>query len=161
MNYPARRLLRMNLGLLWALMWIRGIDPHIYLHLDLEIAACLLSPNLTSITGVIPYSATGHLKKPGKITITSKSRKDKMDMILLNVILNLIELAAVLTLCYKYSRVRNQKENEYYTDYRHNNLILRVYKPEFEYEAIGKIPVEKLLDGGTLSQFYKWALIEE
>lgn len=84
-----------------------------------------------------------------------------MDVILMDVILNLIELAAVLTLCYKYIRLRNQKENECYTDYRHNNLILRVYKPEFEYEAIGKIPVEKLLDGGTLSQFYKWALIEE
>ena len=59
-----------------------------------------------------------------------------------------------------FSYVRKQKENEYYTDYRHNNLILRVYKPEFEYQAIGKISREKLLDGGNLTITYKWALIE-
>lgn len=55
---------------------------------------------------------------------------------------------------------RRQKESEYYTDYVHKRLILRVYKPEFEYQAIGKIPIEKILDQGTLSPFYKWALIE-
>lgn len=55
---------------------------------------------------------------------------------------------------------RKQKESEYYTDYVHKRLILRVYKPEFEYQAIGKIPIEKILDQGTLSPFYKWALIE-
>lgn len=55
---------------------------------------------------------------------------------------------------------RRQKESEYYTDYVHKRLTLRVYKPEFEYQAIGKIPIEKILDQGTLSPFYKWALIE-
>lgn len=57
--------------------------------------------------------------------------------------------------------VKNQKENEYYTDYVHNKLILRVYKPEFEYHAIGKIPREKILDGGNLTMTYKWALLEK
>lgn len=55
---------------------------------------------------------------------------------------------------------KDRKENEYYTDYRHNNLVLRVYKPEFEYQAVGKVPVEKLLDRGTLSKYYDWVLIE-
>lgn len=57
--------------------------------------------------------------------------------------------------------IKSQKENEYYTDYTHNRLILRVYKPEFEYQAIGKIPRDKILDGGNLTMTYKWALIED
>lgn len=77
------------------------------------------------------------------------------------VILDFITFVAVLVLCYKHTRLRNQKENEYYTDYVHNNLTLRVYKSEFEYEAIGKVPIEKILDRGTLSQFYNWALLEK
>lgn len=55
---------------------------------------------------------------------------------------------------------KNQKENEYYTDYTHNSLILRIYKPEFEYQAIGNISRDKLLDGGNFSMYYKWALIQ-
>lgn len=72
-----------------------------------------------------------------------------------------IAFVAVLILCWKYVRLKSQKENEYYTDYIHNNLVLRVYKPEFEYQAIGKVPIEKILDRGTLSQFYNWVLIEK
>lgn len=55
---------------------------------------------------------------------------------------------------------KKQRENEYYTDYIHNRLILRIYKPEFEYQAIGNISRDKLLDGGTFSLYYKWALIQ-
>lgn len=55
---------------------------------------------------------------------------------------------------------KKQRENEYYTDYVHNKLILRIYKPEFEYQAIGDISRDKLLDGGTFSLYYKWALIQ-
>lgn len=55
---------------------------------------------------------------------------------------------------------RDAKDNEYYTDYKYKNLVLRVYKPEFEYQAIGKVPINKILDGGELTITYKWALIE-
>lgn len=55
---------------------------------------------------------------------------------------------------------KKQRENEYYTDYVHNKLIFRIYKPEFEYQAIGNVPRDKLLDGGTFSLYYKWALIQ-
>lgn len=55
----------------------------------------------------------------------------------------------------------DKKENEYYTDYVHKNQILRIYKPEFEYQAIGKIDINKILDRGVFSQFYLWALIEK
>ena len=58
-------------------------------------------------------------------------------------------------------KTKVKKENEYYTDYYHNNLILRIYKIEFEYQAIGKVSRDKLLDQGTFSQFYLWALIEK
>lgn len=75
--------------------------------------------------------------------------------------LHIMEFVLVCVLAYKYDRLRSQKENECYTDYVHNNLILRVYKPEFEYEAIGKVPISKILDRGNLSQFYVWALIEK
>lgn len=56
---------------------------------------------------------------------------------------------------------KKQRENEYYTDYVHNKLILRIYKPEFEYQAIGNISRDKLLDSGTFSLYYKWALIQD
>lgn len=82
-------------------------------------------------------------------------------MIYISMTLDLISFVAVLILCYKYIRLKNQKENEYYTDYVHNNLILRIFKPEFEYVAIGKVPIEKILDRGTFSQFYNWCLIEK
>ena len=82
-------------------------------------------------------------------------------MIYISMALDLISFVVVLILCHKYIRLRNQKENEYYTDYIHNNLILRIFKPEFEYEAVGKVPVEKILDRGTFSQFYNWCLIEK
>ena len=55
---------------------------------------------------------------------------------------------------------KKQRENEYYTDYVHNKLILRIYKPEFEYQAISNISRDNLLDGGTFSLYYKWALIQ-
>ena len=83
-----------------------------------------------------------------------------MILAVISIILQAISFVAVLILCYKYVRLKNQKENEYYTDYRHNNLVLRIYKPEFEYQAIGKVPIDKILDRGTFSQFYLWALIE-
>lgn len=76
-------------------------------------------------------------------------------------ILHIAEFILVCVLAYKYVRLRSQKENECYTDYVHGNLILRVYKPEFEYEAIGKVHISKILDRGTLSKFYVWALIEK
>lgn len=80
---------------------------------------------------------------------------------IISILLDLVEFLVVMLICYKYLRMRNKKENEYYTDYVHNGLILRVYKPEFEYEAVGKVPIEKLLDRGTLSKFYDWCLIEK
>lgn len=64
-------------------------------------------------------------------------------------------------ICIKYVRLKSQKENEYYTDYVHNNLILRIYKPEFEYQAIGNIERDRLLDTGTFSQYYVWTLIQQ
>lgn len=80
---------------------------------------------------------------------------------LIGIGLDILSFAAVLVLCMRYIKLSRQKENEYYTDYVHNHLILRIYKPEFEYQAIGKVPIEKILDRGTLSQFYLWALIEK
>ena len=74
---------------------------------------------------------------------------------------DILSFAAVLFVCFKYARLRKQKENEYYTDYVHNGLVLRVYKMEFEYEAVGNIPSEKILDRGNLSKFYDWCLFEK
>lgn len=54
-----------------------------------------------------------------------------------------------------------EKASEYYTDYHNGKLTLRIFKPEFEYQAVGDIPRGKLLDRGVFSQFYFWALIEK
>ncbi len=82
-------------------------------------------------------------------------------IIILSLGLQILQLAAVILLAVKYVQLRNQKENEYYTDYVHNNLVLRVYKPEYEYQAAGNIKQEYLLDRGTLSPLYDWVLIDK
>lgn len=77
------------------------------------------------------------------------------------IILQVISTASVIVLAVKYIRLKKQKENEYYTDYFHGNLILRIYKPEFEYQAVGNVPREKLLDRGNFSQYYVWTLMQK
>ena len=77
------------------------------------------------------------------------------------IILQVISTASVIVLAVKYIRLKKQKENEYYTDYFHGNLILRIYKPEFEYQAVGNVPREKLIDRGNFSQFYVWTLMQK
>ena len=71
--------------------------------------------------------------------------------------LHIVVIILLLTLC---RRRINAKDNEYFTDYQHKNMVLRVFKPEFEFQAIGNIQQGKLLDRGVLSKFYFWALIE-
>ena len=80
---------------------------------------------------------------------------------IVSIILDGLILVAFLLLTFRDVKLQRQKENDCYTDYTHKNLILRVYKPEFEYEAIGKVPRDKLLDRGVISKFYVWALIEK
>lgn len=82
-------------------------------------------------------------------------------MMWVSIVLDVVGFVVVLILCWKYIRLKERKESEHYTDYVHQNLVLRVFKPEFEYQAIGKVPIAKILDRGTLSQFYLWALIEQ
>ena len=82
-------------------------------------------------------------------------------IIILSLGLQILQLAAVILLAVKYVHLRNQKENEYYTDYVHNNLVLRVYKPEYEYQAAGNISTKYLLDRGRLSPMYDWVLIDK
>ena len=77
------------------------------------------------------------------------------------IIFQVLSTASVIVLAFKYIRLKKQKESEYYTDYFHGNLILRIYKPEFEYQAVGNIPREKLLDRGNFSQYYVWTLIQK
>lgn len=81
-------------------------------------------------------------------------------MIIIGLIMQVIQIVSVLVLCVKYWRLKNQKESEFYTDYVHGDLILRIYKPEFEYQAIGSVSRDKLLDRGNFSQYYVWALIQ-
>lgn len=81
-------------------------------------------------------------------------------MLIAVLILQITILVAVLGLILTYVRLRNKKDSEYYTDYHNGKLILRIFKPEYEYQAIGNVQRGKILDRGTLSQFYFWALIE-
>lgn len=80
------------------------------------------------------------------------------------IVLLLVQIVAVTsTLVYfiwKF-RVITTKESEFYTDYVKGTNIMRVYKPEFEFQAIGNLPPSKILDVGRLSAYYNWALIDE
>lgn len=76
------------------------------------------------------------------------------------IILEVIQIILLVVYIIKFSYIKRIKENEYYTDYRHNNLVLRIFKPEFEYQAIGDLNPYSILDRGVFSKFYFWALID-
>ena len=78
---------------------------------------------------------------------------------IISIICDIVILIGFIYFSVKYQK-RRVVENKCYTDYVHKNLILRVYKHEFEYEAVGKLQVDKILDRGTLTQFYDWCLFE-
>lgn len=74
--------------------------------------------------------------------------------------LELIQIFLIFILI-KVPKLRKPKPSPYYTDYVNAGLILRVYKPEYEFQAIQGVTPTKLLDRGTLSPFYDWVLIEK
>lgn len=77
-----------------------------------------------------------------------------------NTLLLLISIGVNSLVLLRYIRVSKEKDNEFYTDYKKGNLTLRIYKLEFEYQAIGQVSRDKLLDGGNFSLNYRWALIQ-
>ena len=83
-----------------------------------------------------------------------------MSIILLVIVITVqnIIFGVALYLLYKEKRHR---ESEFYTDYHRGVHTLRVFKPEFEFQAIGNVTGGKILERGNLSQFYMWALIEK
>ena len=81
-------------------------------------------------------------------------------MIYLILVCILIQVAHIcITLLMVRRRIKS-RESEYYTDYVHGNLVMRVFKVEFEFQAVGNINANRILDRGTLSPTYLWALIE-
>lgn len=82
-------------------------------------------------------------------------------MILIQIILgiNTIVLGYISYILYKRKK-KKQTESEFYTDYVKSTHVMRVYKAEFEFEAIGEVPRDRLLDFGNLTMNYKWALID-
>ena len=81
----------------------------------------------------------------------------------LMIALQIISVISVLILCVKYIRLKEHRDNEYYTDYEHGaKVILRVFKTEFEYQAVGNLPKGwVILDAGQLSAYHRWALIQK
>lgn len=67
----------------------------------------------------------------------------------------------IIFLYLRHKKLKRAREVEHYTDYIHGNLVMRVYKPEFEFQAKRDIPLHKILDGGVLSQYYMWILFEK
>jgi hypothetical protein len=61
---------------------------------------------------------------------------------------------------WRYLREKTTPKNEFYTDYVRGSLILRVYRYEFEFQAIGDVKSYEILDGGNMSALYKWALLK-
>lgn len=76
-------------------------------------------------------------------------------IIALEVVIILLQIAIFVL----HRRTKYRVENECYTDYRHNNVVLRVYKAEFEYQAVGNLR-SKILDQGNLNAYYRWTLME-
>jgi hypothetical protein len=60
----------------------------------------------------------------------------------------------------KFIKQKKSKSSEYYTDYVYGKTAIRIFKPEFEYQAIGDLNPYSILDRGNFSQYYVWALID-
>ena len=96
------------------------------------------------------------------MTIICIKKLCKMITVLwLSIALSVFTSLLSVLLAYRCDILIREKDSKCYTDYRHKNLVLRVFKPEFEFEAIGNVPINKILDRGTLSKFYNWCLIEK
>jgi hypothetical protein len=78
-------------------------------------------------------------------------------LIIANLLLN---LGVFILILYKFRKIKTT-ESEFYTDYVKGDVIMRVYKPEFELQAIGNLKPSQILDAGNLSLYYKWALIKK
>lgn len=82
---------------------------------------------------------------------------------MMTLVLQIINFILALIILYRIELKKRAKatESEFFSDYIKGDLILRVFKPEYEYQAIGDIDRKKfeVLERGNLSQFYMWALI--
>lgn len=63
-----------------------------------------------------------------------------------------------ISICY--IKVKRMRETEYWTDYKHNELVFRVFKWEFESQAFNGLKRGQILDVGDLNQFYRWILFK-
>lgn len=82
-------------------------------------------------------------------------------MLLLIVILQGLQILGSLIFYILYVKLKERRDSDYYTDYLNGKLLMRVYKPEFEFQAIGNLGKDEILDGGNLTAYYKWALIKK
>ena len=69
-----------------------------------------------------------------------------MMYLLIQTILSCLQLFAVIYLAVKYTSLKETKENEYYTDYKKGTVVLRIFKREFEFQAIGDLNPYSILD---------------
>lgn len=67
----------------------------------------------------------------------------------------LLEVYIILKL-----RVWKGNQNSYYTDYRNGKFVLRVFKPEHEFQALTNIRIPQILNRGRLNEFFDWVIIE-
>ena len=74
------------------------------------------------------------------------------------IILQVLVIAFAVFISFHYIKVKRIRETEYWTDYVHNDTVMRVYKWEFETQSLEGMKRWQVLDRGDLTPYYRWIL---
>lgn len=74
------------------------------------------------------------------------------------IVLQLLIMAFAIFISFHYIKLKQMRETEYWTDYEHNDTVMRVYKWEFETQALEGMKRWQVLDRGDLTPYYRWIL---
>lgn len=86
------------------------------------------------------------------------SKVDVVTLFWVMIVLQVLVMAFAVFISFCYIKVKSIRESEYWTDYQHNDTIFRIYKWEFETQALDGMKRWQVLDRGDLTPNYRWIL---
>ena len=74
------------------------------------------------------------------------------------IVLQALVIVFAIFISFHYIKVKQMNETKYWTDYQHNDTVMRVYKWEFEVQSLEGLKRWQILDRGDLTPNYRWIL---
>ena len=79
----------------------------------------------------------------------------------INIACVVIMLITNTVIWWQYIKLAKRVESDYFIDYVNKDFIFRVFKTEWETQAMEGLGRHQVLDGGRLNESYRWILIEK